>query len=140
MTVTDSMIADNDSEGRGGGAEVDRSRLILTGSTISGNEAGLGGGIWSRFTDAVIEACLVADNTAGGGLFWEAGNLTLEHVEVSGNTSGSHGGGVSCTGQTTATIRSATIPVWTGTVSSGSGEVAPVNQLATMPMGRSLSA
>ncbi len=100
ISITDSTIRENIAEREGGGLFVTGSpeahiQLLLAGSTISGNAAAEGGGLWIYFGQPYHEARLVnvtiSGNAAmerGGGLFLNADTydgISLEHVTVAEN-------------------------------------------------------
>jgi hypothetical protein len=98
-TITDSQITDNIGTGivLGGGSHV------LTGSTISGNVARLGGGgVSSNDGDTQITNCTISDNSAddgGAGIRYIFGSLEVTSSTVTGNAagataSGEGGGGI----------------------------------------------
>ena len=71
--------------------------LTITNSTISGNEAGIGGGGAAYDTDLTISDSTVEDNQsyAGGGVYSFGGSLTMSDTTVSGNSvPNGFGGGV----------------------------------------------
>ena len=72
--------------------------MTLVDSTVSGNisdDFGLGGGIWSDGT-LLSTGSTVSGNVAGveGGGIYNSGNLTLINTTVSGNVAGTAGGGI----------------------------------------------
>ncbi len=112
ISIADSTIRDNVAQRQGGGLFVAGRpdawlELILTGSTISGNAAGEGGGVWLQFEQPYHEArfanVTISGNAAlerGGGLFLNADSydsISLEHVTVAGN--GGSTGGIDSAGQ-----------------------------------------
>lgn len=104
LTIIDSTIHDNSAlNGRGGGIlnenqNVDQAaRLILQGSSVSNNDADIGGGILSDAGIVTISNSLIAENTtaAGGAGFFLVNSTTrIESSTVSGNTAGGNGGGM----------------------------------------------
>jgi len=73
--------------------------IQLTGMTITGGNANIGGGIINFDEDLTIEDCVITGNTAtgkGGGLWVDGFNmdLTIRRTTIAGNTSGSDGGGM----------------------------------------------
>jgi putative cofactor-binding repeat protein len=95
--IDNSMIRGN----RGRGIFVSTTTLTLTDSTVSGNSTdGDGGGIYSN-ADSFLTRTSVSGNTAGGsggGIYNSAdsgqGTLTLVGSTVSGNSAGIAGGGI----------------------------------------------
>ena len=84
----------------GGGLENETARPSLTGCTISGNTATLGGGggLENASGALTLTNCTVSGNTAnhgGGGLYNVFGTMTLTSCTVSGNTArNGYGGGL----------------------------------------------
>ena len=105
LTITGGYTDDN-----GGGIYSANSTLTITDSTISGNHASYGGGIYSTGTNSTltITDCTISGNTAGrifilgglgGGIYNDTGTLTLTNCTISGNTTnGGKGGGIYSTG------------------------------------------
>ncbi len=97
-TLFDCTITDNTAGTFGGGIESNGSELIVSDSTISDNQVigGSGGGLSNSDTASVtVSDCTIKGNTSatGGGLF-NAGQASLFGCSISGNSSGSDGGGV----------------------------------------------
>lgn len=73
--------------------------VLLTGMTITGGNATIGGGIATFDEDLTIEDCVITGNTStgkGGGL-WADGfamDLTIRRTIISNNTATSDGGGI----------------------------------------------
>ncbi len=124
VTLTDSMVSENNSRGddAGGGGILSRqSTLTLMSSTVSGNSTrgsfAPGGGIFSRQGTVTLVSSTVSGNSTsrdfagGGGIAASSSALTLTSSTVSGNyTSGrdSSGGGIAATSGT-LTITSSTV-------------------------------
>jgi len=75
LFINDSFIINNIAGDNGGGIHSDHSeigRLVISGSTISGNESGY----------------------AGGGIFIKSGSMTINNTTISGNTASNFGGGL----------------------------------------------
>jgi hypothetical protein len=93
--VTNCTISDN----QGGGLRnAFQATMTLEDSTVSGNisdDFGLGGGIWSDGT-LLSTGSTVSGNVAGveGGGIYNSGDLTLINNTVSGNAAGTAGGGI----------------------------------------------
>ncbi|HEX2387390.1 MAG TPA: choice-of-anchor Q domain-containing protein [Candidatus Binatia bacterium] len=89
VLIAYSTVSNNDTGFFGyGGAIFDRSGTIdIINSTLSGNTARIGGGIYNRST-MNISNTTVAKNDAldGGGIFTVAGDLTLARSLISGNS------------------------------------------------------
>jgi predicted outer membrane repeat protein len=95
-----SVISKNTAGNFGGGVS---HRFYVTGvthiydSTITGNKALDGGGVWEDSTTTVIDNSTIAKNSAGrngGGVYHVAGSLTLTASTVTGNKAVVRGGGV----------------------------------------------
>jgi hypothetical protein len=82
MTVADCTVADNSASWAGGIANYGTS-LTVVNSTIAGNTAGTGAGIWSAGPLTVVN-CTITGNS-GGGL---EGGATLDNTIVALNTGG----------------------------------------------------
>jgi hypothetical protein len=77
---------------RGGGGIVNSGTLTLTNSIVSGNTAGLGGGIFNLHGMATVVNSTVSGNTADGGCgIHNFGTLTVTNSTVSGNSRASSG-------------------------------------------------
>ena len=97
VTVSGGAVLD-DNEATQGGAIVNDGTLTITDSTIHANASeGLGGGILSFSGTILIEASTLSHNTAdsaGGGVTVLDGTVYLINSTVSGNASALFGGGV----------------------------------------------
>src|SRR5262245_4368575 len=91
--------------GQGGGIYNYRGTVTITNSTLNGNSASRGGGIYNDFAaTATMTNCTLSGNTAGGspnviydgtgGGIWNAQTLTMTNCTLSGNSATTHGGGV----------------------------------------------
>ena len=81
--------------GNGGGI-LNNGNLVLNGALIDDNDSGGfdGGGIYSEGSVTAIDSTIFA-NTGGGGIYsFQGASLSLIHVTVAGNTSGSGSAGV----------------------------------------------
>lgn len=115
VSISGVTITRGDVFGGGGGILLERdSRLVLTGSLVTGNRAANGGGIYSQGSLSVAGSTIAANNamSAGGGIVSE-GVLSISRSTISGNNAAqSNGGGVlaACVGACGgATFRSSTI-------------------------------
>jgi hypothetical protein len=97
MTLTDSTVSGNKNVCGvvpvGGGitnqvGAPGSARLTLINTTVSGNVADVGGGIWNDAGTVTLVNSTVSGNTAnkGGGLWPEFGTMVLTNSTVSGNT------------------------------------------------------
>ena len=110
VTLTDTAVQNCTATGNGGGIYYDKAAGTLTmtvsaadngKSIVSDNTSdGMGGGIYTNAQNVSLTGTAVKDNTAsgnGGGVCQNAntasGRLTVDSCAVSGNTSGSKGGG-----------------------------------------------
>ncbi len=96
VTLTDCTLSGN-SAGLGGGVSIAAGGIIsLTDCTISGNVSRGGGGLYLGTTStAILVDCTLDGDSAtasGGGIYNDGGTLTLTNVTVSGNTAASGGG------------------------------------------------
>ncbi|MBX3055537.1 MAG: right-handed parallel beta-helix repeat-containing protein [Anaerolineae bacterium] len=109
------VITNNHTVMEGGGVYATNGRLIITNSTISGNSARSGGGLYNAGelsplnipSRVEIRDSVISGNSAdsGGGVYnTHEGTLILTDVTVSGNSSGDYGGGVANDGKTSMTI------------------------------------
>ncbi|MDZ8260823.1 Calx-beta domain-containing protein [Nostoc sp. ChiQUE01b] len=110
-TVSNSTIfgntadSDNNTQGDGGGI-YSSSSVTLNDSSISGNIANLGGGIYS--TNVTVNNSTLSGNTAnsnGGGIF-SSTSVTTSNSTISSNTAKTHGGGIY---SSNATVSNSTI-------------------------------
>ncbi|MEQ1503014.1 MAG: MopE-related protein [Myxococcota bacterium] len=100
VVLTDSAITGNHSDGFGGGMELESplaGTASLVGTTVDGNDASTGGGIYTYRTRLELDAAsAVTGNTAvrdGGGV--SISDTALVGGTITGNTAGEGGGGVS---------------------------------------------
>ncbi len=102
VTVSDCTIANNSTDGDGGGILNDGT-LTIENSTITGNSAGgFGGGGLDNNGTATLIGCTISGNSAnneGGGVF-NSGTITLAICTLIGNSAG-FGGGMETDGGTT---------------------------------------
>jgi len=128
LTLDGSAVSSNLAlVGLGGGGLVNAQTgtLILSHSTVSGNRAGIAGGI-RNFGSMHILASTVSDNSAccGGGIYNDfLGTLALDTSTVMSNTVSDDGGGINSTGLmtvTNSTVISNTAIVGGGLVNGGS--------------------
>jgi|GEM_PF-2047228 len=103
LTINNSTISGNTAD-YGGGIYGLFSYLNINGSTISGNTADCGGGIYGLFSYLNINGSAISGNTAdyGGGIF-SGGATTITASTISGNTAFGDGGGIYSGGSTTIT-------------------------------------
>lgn len=96
LTVTTSTVSGNYASAGGGIYNFGGGTLTVTNSTVSGNSAGYGGGIYNFGGGTVtVTNSTVSGNTAsgdGGGIVNGSGTLTLTNSTVSGNYAFVHGG------------------------------------------------
>jgi hypothetical protein len=79
-------------------------------STLSGNYAYYGGGIWSSGVLTVTTSTISGNSTYYGGGIWSSGVLAVITSTISGNTSNGHGGGIYVSGSSaTGTVQDSTL-------------------------------
>ena len=120
-TVTNCTITDNTTSSilAGGGIScINNSSPTITDCTISGNN---GGGIYCEFSNPTITGCMILSNAAneGGGIYCDASDPTMTGCTIKGNTPDTHGGGISCFGDSDATIIDCTISNNTASTDGG---------------------
>jgi predicted outer membrane repeat protein len=125
LTITRSIIGDNNAEFAGGIFVLD-GPATLDHTTVSDNNASINGGGIGIFSNSgtvtLLNGSTVNDNTAqdnGGGIFTLAGTLTIENSTVGDNTAGGNGGGVFNNGAGTVTLVAASTV--NGNTAGGSG-------------------
>jgi hypothetical protein len=104
VTLINTVVSNNTSSEKGGG--VSSGGLIMEGSTISGNSAGLYGGAGGAYTsgDVSITSSTFENNSAGscgGGLYTgvDGGTITITDSTFSNNTADNcYGGGIDIDG------------------------------------------
>ncbi len=132
-TIATTVISQNTLPGGGdGGGIFNSGTLDVENSSITGNVAGIGGGIENNSTylagpqnnaDATVTDTVISGNTGsghGGGVDNEGGNLTLAESTVTDNTTGSIGGGINNPAGM-VTIADSTISANSAPNSSGGG-------------------
>ncbi|MGI8857290.1 MAG: choice-of-anchor Q domain-containing protein [Thermomicrobiales bacterium] len=97
ITMTNSTLTQNSSDGKGGGIYSYLGTVTVTNSTFTGNSASNGGGIAIVGATATVTNSTLAGNsatTAGGGVY-NQGTLTVTNSTIAGNAaSPSFGGGI----------------------------------------------
>ena len=136
VAISHLRLTGGDSSGSGGGAILVREHLTLANCVITGNATFTnsqlgGGGIYSAATSSPANSltllnCSITNNAAvrdeGGGIRKRRGSLTIEGCTFSGNTSFSHGGGMSVADELVQLqIRSSTFTANTATNFYGGG-------------------
>jgi hypothetical protein len=135
LIVQRTLISGNTAEFFGGGIHLEQGNVvILEDSTISGNTANQGGGIYGKLDDSglvatvAIRGTTISGNTAlgaGGGLYlFEPFNfaVSIENSTISGNTAGFEGGGINVfSGPDSLTITHSTITLNAANGSAGGG-------------------
>ena len=153
LTLNNTTVSGGGGSGAfvGGGIKSSSGTVVtLTNSTISGNTALAGGGLFNDGTLTVTNST-VSGNSApyhgtffnivgrGGGIFHHSGTLTVTNSTVSGNTASFLGGGI-CNSEyytvATATLTSSTVSG--NTAGSGGGGIENYNRAATVTLARSL--
>ena len=97
-TVSISGLTIRNGQGGEGGAILNADTVILTiiNSTLSGNTAGLGGGVFNSGTLAIINSTFSSNMASEGGGIYNSGSgvLTISNSTFSGNAASETGGGV----------------------------------------------
>ncbi len=99
LTVRGSAFSDNSATGLGGGL-YNAGVATVQDSTLSGNTATEGGGIYNennfQFASLRVQGSTLTGNTVGdsGGSLYNLGTATLQGSTLSGNSAGSAGGGI----------------------------------------------
>ncbi|MCA8989109.1 MAG: hypothetical protein KDA78_15795, partial [Planctomycetaceae bacterium] len=99
---------------------------VVTGSTISNNEAGdEGGGIWNQGTFTLLNSTVsgnisdIDDSDAGGaGIYNNGGTLSVINSTISGNNAGGAGGGIFAKG----TVNIVNSTIFSNTANNGGNE------------------
>lgn len=97
IALRNCIISGNMAVNSGGGMSNENSSpLILTNVTISGNSAGMGGGIYNIDTAPILNNVTISGNTAsyGGGMYNMGSSPILINLTISGNTADIDGGGI----------------------------------------------
>ena len=124
VTLTGATVTNNNagaSPGNGGGLHSGGGTVTVVGGEVSDNTAVEGGGLWASGTLRVSGGTLIDGNVAlsdadpafegGGGLFNQAGTMTVDGATVSNNTAlgaGGSGGGAFNQGAGTLTVTNST--------------------------------
>lgn len=109
-------VTGNSTTGSGPGGIENLGTMLIAGSTISTNTAGLNssaGGVRNQSGVLTITDSTIAGNTSptsdSGGLFIPAGLVSLRRVTISGNTADSNGGALRSQGTAAVLIEDSTI-------------------------------
>lgn len=102
LDITSSTISGNfATASQGGGICVTNATgTALRRSTLSGNIADQGGGVWSENNILTVERSTISDNTAlnaivgGGGIGQDGGTLSIASSTISNNRAAGYGGGI----------------------------------------------
>jgi CSLREA domain-containing protein len=135
VTLTDVTLSGNSistpAPGNGGGLHSGGGDVVVTGGSVTGNTAVEGGGLWASGTMTVSGGTLIDGNTAtsdddaafegGGGVFNQAGAVTIDGATISNNTAlgtAGSGGGAFTNGDGTLTVSNSTFSgnasLWAG--------------------------
>ncbi len=143
LTLTESVVTANEAIGffGGGGGILNDQTMTIANSTVSGNTAGHGGGIFQRAGTMLIMSSTIRDNSAtssslGGGGIRNSNNfpiptMTIISSTISGNTSSGAGGGIRNSGQ--LTLANTTISGNTSRSAQGAG-ISVANQAALITL------
>lgn len=121
LTLERVAVINNETDDLGGGVFSDNGTLSIIETTVDGNQASSGGGLWvaSQPGESVtIDRSTISNNLStndGAGLFISGdgnttdGTVTITNSTFSGNVSGGAGGGIATLNQSDLTITSSTI-------------------------------
>ncbi len=135
LVIQNSELNNNVVSGTGGAIYFENSSsstgLTIDDSTLDGNEAGFGGGIFLANVNLTLTDSTVSNNTAdafGGGIATQDGNgdvrnLLIENSTITGNTAGADGGGLRIGDNDSNVVLSSTIT--DNTANNGGGVAAP---------------
>jgi hypothetical protein len=136
LTVRDSIIAQNQFAGNGGGILALDSSLTVEGSALTANDSGLrGGGLNSLGTGSLaILGTTISGNTAashGGGVYIDLPTThTIRNCTISGNGSKARGGGIALNQSiAAATLRLRNSTVTANTAATAGGGIASLSNL-----------
>ena len=96
--MTGGSITNNTTGGSGGGIYSERGDVTLTNVTVSSNTAKVGGGVWNKEVEAVLDITNsifsqnTSDNEDGGAIYNEKSQVTIETSTFSNNTGTRDGG------------------------------------------------
>jgi hypothetical protein len=140
LTMTDCVVRDNFSGGRGGGIANDKDaalshqgKLTLVRTAIVGNKSMGGGGIFNDEGDLTATDCTIDGNEASisapgitssgpGNGVWTTGVATFTRCTISNNKEGAGGGGIAVTNQnSTLTLLNSTVSGNDARFGSGGG-------------------
>ena len=97
VTVEDAVVTGNEA-GLGGGLASIHCALTLIGAEVTANIARAGGGVFATGSTVNVARSMVSDNhsyEAGGGIYaQDASTMTISDSTVSGNTAVLNGGGI----------------------------------------------
>jgi parallel beta-helix repeat protein len=91
-----------------GGGILNRGALTVSNSTISGNNAVSGGGIYNDADTLTVSNSTISSNI-GGGIYNDAATLTVSNSTIDANTTSASGGGIYTTRNGSVTITDSTI-------------------------------
>ncbi|MGB3403240.1 MAG: choice-of-anchor Q domain-containing protein [Microcoleaceae cyanobacterium] len=97
LSIRNSTISGNFAADGGGIFNFFQSTATITNSTISGNSANLGGGLYSRSATVNISDSTISGNSAaffGGGLYNRSATVDISSSTISGNSVNRGGGGI----------------------------------------------
>jgi hypothetical protein len=96
LTVKDCMITENtaSSGDASGGGIYNNGAAMITGNTISGNNAHYGGGFFNEGTATITDCTISGNNALKGGGICNDGTTTITGSTISGNNADYYGGGI----------------------------------------------
>ena len=126
LTLANVTLKNNSTTGYGGAISSNGRPVNVSKCTISGNQAGAGGGAVYSTAAMSFENCVITGNTAGsyGGAFsMNNAGLTLKNSTVANNSSVTHGGAIFGNNVGASTIATDTI-FWGNVSASNTGHLA----------------
>ncbi len=100
MSILSSTVSGNVSNGKGGGIYAATGTVLVDTSTVSGNTAAAGGGIYSGGNVNVMNSTVSgnsADTTGGISIFGNGNTLTVDHSTITENSAFFGSGGIRAT-------------------------------------------
>ena len=96
LTLSDSVLDDNEADDDGGAIYVLGGDLVVTGSEFDTNVAGVhGGAIFLEGGDLTVQDCQFLDNEAfvdGGSVYFDSGSIIVQRSTFQGSSAGDDGG------------------------------------------------
>ncbi len=86
--IQDCTFCENEAGVEGGAMDLVRCEPLITGCTLAGNSAPMGGGIFASICPARIEKTIIANSTQGAALVVSDSEVTLSCCDLVGNAGG----------------------------------------------------